>query len=63
MSDIKTTKVKILQDDCEAYGVYETKNGAEIEVAPELAERMALSGHALIVTDKKAKSEFKEDKK
>lgn len=63
MSDIKTIKVKILQEDCEAYGVYETKNGAEIEVAPELAERMSLSGHALIVTDKKVKTESKDEKK
>ena len=59
MSDIKTTKVRILQDDCEAYGVMETKNGATIEIDNKLAERMELSGHAEIISDKASKTENK----
>lgn len=59
MSDIKTTKVRILQDDCEAYGIIEAKNGATTEIDSKLAERMAISGHAEIIKEKVAK----EDKK
>ena len=64
MSDTKLTKVRILQNDCEAYGIIEAKNGAEIEVAPELAKRMAISGHAAIVKNDFAPVESSpEDKK
>lgn len=59
MSDIKLTKVRILQDDCEAYGIIEAKNGATTEIDPELAKRMEISGHAEIIKEKVAKEEKK----
>lgn len=45
-------KVRILQDDCSAYGLIEAKNGATHEIDKSLAERMVSSGHALIEDDK-----------
>jgi hypothetical protein len=52
-------KVRILQDDCSAYDVLETKNGAQIEIAKDVAERMAQSGHAEIITEKAANTKTK----
>jgi hypothetical protein len=51
MSEVNPkAKVRILQDDCEGYGLYETKNGATIEIDSDLAARMVQSGHAVIET-------------
>jgi len=51
MSEDIKVKVRILQDDCEDYGIIETKNGATIEIDKALADRMVLSGHATIHTE------------
>ncbi len=50
MSDTTKIKVRLLQDDCEAYEIMQTKNGAIIEIDKTVADRMVASGHATIET-------------
>lgn len=52
-------KVRILQDDCGAYNI-EAKNGQTIEIEKAIADRMVVSGHAVL--EKNDKSQKDKDK-